>query len=47
MSEPEPVDEEPGGAVEVRGGDRPQNWQFPEYDSEGTFPRLPEDDEGE
>ena len=40
MSTPEPLDEHPAGSVEIRGGDRPQNWAFPEYDSDGTFPYL-------
>lgn len=36
--EPEPLPEfAAGGPVEQRGGDRPVDWQFPEWDSEGTF----------
>jgi hypothetical protein len=42
---PEPVNEKPVRKSETRGGDKSTEWQFPEWDEEGTLPYLDADDD--
>lgn len=49
MTTPEPLDEHPAGAVETRGGDRPEDWNQPLPYVEEDLRRaaaLDDDDEG-
>lgn len=40
MTTPEPLDEAAATPAETRGGDQAADWEFPEYDSDDTFPYV-------